>query len=203
MPYYRKARYHNTTEVAIWKIEETETFFCEQTGLVSDKKHEQRRLEHLAGRFLLKHLYPDFPLDQVLISAGGKPYLPGNELFFSISHSFPYIAVAIDQHYETGIDIQIMQQKIVRLQHKFLSEREQQICANDLGRLTLAWAAKEAKFKQYGRGAVDFIQHMPINSMEIEGEDAQLTMTFAKEAQMPTVTLGGGLEKDFAWAVTS
>jgi len=201
MPVYKKWE-QNGVRVAIWKIEEPEVFFREHTGLLSDKKSEVRRLEHLAGRFLLKHVQPDFPLEQIETSALGKPFLPGNPRHFSISHSFPYIGVAIDAEKETGIDVQVLQEKIVKLQYKFLSETEQGFCGNRPDRITLAWAAKEAAFKRYGLGAVDFIRHMPIRDMVVSGQDARMTMEFLREEPGRHIHLSGGIEPEFAWSVT-
>jgi phosphopantetheinyl transferase len=202
MPIYKEWQQGDHARGAIWKIEEPEDFFSNQTGLQSDKKSELRRLEHLGGRFLLMQVAPGLDLNNIVISHLGKPFLPGKELHFSISHSFPFIGVAIDEQKEIGIDVQTLQEKILRLQHKFLSQEEQMICDNRTDKITLAWAAKEAAFKRYGLGAVDFIKHMPIREMLIEENSAALTMEFMKEDHMTTVNLFGGIEQDFAWSVT-
>jgi phosphopantetheinyl transferase len=202
MPIYKEWQQGKHARGAIWKIEEPEDFFSNQTGLQSDKKSELRRLEHLAGRFLLTRVAPGFDLNKIEISHLGKPFLPGKEVHFSISHSFPFIGVAIDEQKEIGIDVQTLQEKILRLQHKFLSQEEQMICDNRTDKITLAWAAKEAAFKRYGLGAVDFIKHMPIREMLIGEDGATLTMEFMKEDHMTTIKLLGGIEQDFAWSVT-
>jgi 4'-phosphopantetheinyl transferase len=202
MPVYKKWQHPNNTHIVIWKIEESEDFFMEQTGLQSEKKSDIRRLEHLAGRFLLQHTLPGFPLRDIAISPLGKPYLPGHPLFFSISHSYPFAAVAINTTREVGIDIQTLQQKILRVQHKFLSATEQAFCENNPEKITLAWSAKEAVFKKYGLGSVDFIRHMPITGMQIQNREAELTMEFSRELPAETMHLYGSLEDDFAWSVT-
>jgi phosphopantetheinyl transferase len=188
--------------ILIWKIGEPEAFFQEHTGLESDKKSEVRRLEHLAGRFLLQQAVPGLALTRIEISHLGKPFLPGNELHFSISHSFPFIGVAVDDNKEIGIDVQTLEDKILRLQHKFLSAEEQVLCEQQKEKITLAWAAKEAAFKRYGLGAVDFIKHMPIREMQIDNREATLKMEFTREQPAITLDLCGGIEPDFAWSVT-
>lgn len=189
--------------VAIWKIEEPEDFFIDHTKMTSDKKNGMRRLEHLAGRFLLQHAEPSIALDKIELSHLGKPFLPGNELFFSVSHSFPYIGVAIDHKKDIGIDVQVFQDKILRLQHKFLSAEEQAICDNTREKITLAWTAKEAAFKRYGLGAVDFIRHMPIREMVVEPHYAKINMEFCREHPSIMLPLHGNVEADFAWSVTT
>ena len=202
MPLYKQWQNSETASAAIWKIEEPESFFVAQTGLSSDKKFETRRLEHLTGRFLLQYLLPSFPLNSIKISPLGKPFLEGENLFFSISHSFPFVGVVVDSQKQTGIDVQTLQPKILKLQHKFLSPAEQVFCDNNPELITLAWAAKEAAFKKYGLGAVDFIKHMPITQMDILDRNAELTMQFSREIPSTKIYLQGGLEADFAWSVT-
>ncbi len=202
MPLYKEWQHKSGAHGAIWKIDESEDFFNAHTGLQSDKKTEIRRLEHLAGRFLLTQLVPEFDLSAIQLSHLGKPFITGEALHFSISHSFPFIGVAVDYKKEIGIDVQTLQEKIQRLQYKFLSPEEQQLCDNDTGKITLAWAAKEAAFKRYGLGAVDFIRHMPIREMHVEDNKAALRMEFLREQKPLPIDLSGGIEPGFAWSVT-
>ena len=188
--------------VFIWKIGEPESFFTEHIGLQSDKKSELRRLEHLASRFLLQQAIPGLALEQIMVSHLGKPYLPDNKPYFSISHSFPFVGVAVDEQKEIGIDVQTLEEKIHRLQHKFLSAEEQALCGQQTEKITLAWAAKEAAFKRYGLGAVDFIRHMPIREMQVADREATLKIEFTREQPAITLDLCGGIEADFAWSVT-
>jgi len=199
MPLFKQWQ-DNKTTISIWKIEEEEDFFLKNAGLKSDKKFLHRRLEHLASRYVLLQFLPDLSLDQIVISDSGKPHAPGHPAYFSISHSFPYAAVAISHDQETGIDIQVYQEKILRLQHKFLSEQEQSLFENDPKKITLAWTAKEATFKWYALGGVDFIRHMPISDLKLKGSHAHLRMQFSKEHHHHDLTLKGGMEDDFAWA---
>lgn len=160
-----------TATVATWKVEEDEAFFMEKTGLQATMKSERRRIEYLAGRFLLQHLQPGFPVSEIGKDEHEKPRLPGNRYFFSISHSWPYIAVVIDTATDAGIDIQTWHPKIIDIKHKFLAPREQDLFAHDLKLLTLAWSAKEAAYKWNGRRAVDFIEHLPVEQYDVKGDD--------------------------------
>src|ERR1035437_1747349 len=106
MPLYKEWNVGDDGVAAIWKIEEPESFFKERTGLESGIKNEKRRIEYLAGRFLLKHLEEEFPLHTIQKDEHDKPRIDNNHFFFSISHSWPYIAVVVDPLSEAGIDIQ-------------------------------------------------------------------------------------------------
>ena len=155
----------------------------EQTGIISTIKNDKRRIEHLAGRFLLKHLQDDFPLHDIAPDEHEKPRLPDNEWFFSISHSFPYIAVIIDPVLEAGIDIQTPHPRIENIKHKFLSEEEQDMLKQDARLLTLAWCAKEAAYKWNGRRAVEFIEELPIAFFQ-DNENLMIYSKLKKRPQM-------------------
>src|ERR1700749_152451 len=98
MPLYREWSISHHALAAIWKIDEPESFFTERTGIIKDIKNEKRRMEHHAGRFLLKHLKEDFPLLNIVPDVEDKPRIDNNEYYFSISHSWPYVAAVIDSH---------------------------------------------------------------------------------------------------------
>ncbi len=181
MPLLHKWNINNLGRAAIWKVEEPEAFFAEQTGITSDIRNEKRRIEHLAGRFLLKHLQDDFPLHDIAPDEHEKPRLPDNEWFFSISHSFPYIAAVIDPVCEAGIDIQTPNKKIELIKHKFLSEEEQDMLQHKPALFTLAWCAKEATYKWNGRRAVEFIEELPIAYVQSE----ESLMIYSKLRKMP------------------
>jgi phosphopantetheinyl transferase len=188
---------HNDTHIAIWKITESEDFFSQALGFGSEQKHPKRRLEHLSGRFLLQLLVPGFPFERISIHPLGKPMLEDNSIWFSISHSFPYAAAIVSTQKSVGIDIQVYQEKILRLQSKFLSNAEQEITTEDMHRITLAWCAKEALFKYYGLGAVDFKADMPITSMDLHSEDKfRIRMSLQKTRE--ECILNGQLHPEFA-----
>ena len=163
MPLYKEWKIEDHGLAAIWKVEEPESFFIEHTGMIADMKLERRRIEHLAGRFLLKHLEADFPLQGITKDEHDKPRLENDAFFFSISHSWPYIAAVVDPYYEAGIDIQTWHARIERIQHKFLSAEEQILFQNDPKLITLAWSAKEAVYKWNGKRGVEFIEDIPID----------------------------------------
>ena len=186
---------------AIWKIEEPESFFTDQTGIVSDIKNEKRRIERQAGRFLLKHLKNDFPLLDIAPDASDKPRIPQNSYFFSISHSFPYIAAVVSPYAEAGIDIQCYHPRILKLQHKYLSEHEQKFTHNDSRLTTLAWCAKEAAYKWQGKRGVEFIDHLPILLWEDEKEKTHIKINLELTNPKWLLDLEGFVNEEFALSI--
>lgn len=194
MPLLKEWTHDTFDKYSIWKIEESEDFFIEKTGIQSQKASERKRIEHLAGRFLLKYLEPQFPLDLIHKDDHDKPRLPNNELNFSISHSFPYVAVALSTKKECGIDIQVWHPRMLSLQKKFLSIEEQDFFANDPKLVTLAWCIKEAAYKWQGMRGVEFIEHMPIHSFDARTNDAEINMILSNQK----IKTSGIISEDFA-----
>jgi len=152
-------------------------------------KHPHKRLQHLAGRYLLRYLFPDFPYDEILIADTRKPYLPGEQYHFSISHCGDYAAAIVSSTHRVGIDIEIPSDKVQRISHKFIHANEDRWLVAIQGQLqsstselqTILWSAKEAIFKWYSLGGVDFKDHIQLcGNMEENKEDLLLPFKFLK-----------------------
>ncbi|HPZ88527.1 MAG TPA: 4'-phosphopantetheinyl transferase superfamily protein [Flavihumibacter sp.] len=157
------------TRLAIWRIEEPESFFLQQVPLKRDVTHPYKRLQHLAGRFLLRELFADFPLAEIEVADTKKPFLPNEKYHFSISHSGNFAAAIVSSESRVGIDIELVTPRIERIAHKFLCAEEKAFLAPwelfDKIRTeltTMIWSSKEAIFKWYGEGQVDFKNHMQL-----------------------------------------
>lgn len=183
---------------AIWKIEEPEHFFTAATGIFPDIKNDKRRIERLAGRFLLKHLKADFPLHAIGADEHDKPRIPENVYFFSISHSYPYVAAVISPYAEAGIDIQCFHPRMLQLQNKFLSKEEQNYTSNDPALITLAWCAKEAAYKWQGKRGVEFIDHLPIVEFHQELEKFHIEIILKLNNPYRQILLNGFVNESFA-----
>lgn len=204
MPLYKEWNPNLHSLAAIWHINEPEDFFSEQIQ-ISGKHilHAKRRIEFLAGRFLLQFLNKDFPLHAILRDEQDKPQLPNQEFHFSISHSFPYVACILSTESSVGIDIQCWHKSILTLQHKFLSPTEQLYCANEPEKITLAWTAKEAAYKYQGRRGVEFIEHLPITDWQEMKDLFNITINLQLSNPIQAITLNSFIFNDFALSVAS
>jgi phosphopantetheinyl transferase len=167
MPIFFQHRISETTRLGIWKIEETEEFFKGNVPQHRDVTHPHKRLQHLAGRFLLQFLFPDFPYQLIQIADTRKPFLAGEQYHFSISHCGDYAAAIVSKQNRVGIDIEIPVEKIVRIRDKFLNVNEKanwmvDVPHPDIQKLTLLWSCKEAVFKWYGDGGVEFSEQIQL-----------------------------------------
>lgn len=176
MPLFYQQNINPTTKLAIWRIEETEVFFSETVPLQKQITHPHKRLQHLAGRFLLPYLFPSFPYEEILIADTRKPFLTNEQFHFSISHCGDYAAVIVSQTNRVGIDIELADKRIEKIATKFLGIHEQQFVQKyaqthpkdlQLLLLTLIWSTKEAVFKWWGKGNVDFSNDIIISPFKL------------------------------------
>jgi phosphopantetheinyl transferase len=193
VPIFFQQQINPKTRLGIWKIEETEDFFLSNVPLQREVTHPHKRLQHLAGRFLLQFLFPGFPYELIRIADTRKPYLPDEEYHFSISHCGDYAAAIVSTDSRVGIDIEIPSPKVSRIAHKFLNDEEISIpiLRNqfrdskpgpfDSELLTLLWSAKECIFKWFGDGQVDFRRHIQLQ--KINPGDETIHCFFTKTNQ--------------------
>ena len=169
---YQKHINHNT-KLAIWHITEEELFFLENKIIVQREIiHPHKRLQHLAGRLLLKELEPNFPLESILLAETRKPFLEDELFHFSISHCSDYAATIISTDERVGVDIEKISIKAEKVKHKFLSEQEQEMMQSlsifNTDYITLAWSIKESIYKWVGDGGLDFIKHICIDNIAVK-----------------------------------
>ena len=174
MPMVYQQNINPYTRLGVWHITESESFFIQQVPVQRNITHPHKRLQHLAGRFLLKELFPNFPYELIRIADTRKPFLENEAYHFSISHCGDYAAVMVSSENRVGVDVEGISSKVGKVKHKFLSVAEQEMLQallqdnhlhHDTKFLTLAWSIKESLFKWYGIGEMDFIEHMHIENI--------------------------------------
>jgi len=176
MPFFYQQNINETTHYAIWRIEEPLSYFEEEMNLMVDIQNEERKIQHLAVRWLLALMMPEIELATIKVAENGKPYIPGAGFHFSLSHCKGFAACAISETKPIGIDIEILHDRITKVAHKFLHEEEKNLVSAlsqdaQLNQLGFYWAAKEAMYKQYEKNGIDFSQHfkIPEGALQKEG----------------------------------
>lgn len=170
MPIFYQQNIDDSTKLGIWKIEEDEDFFLDHVPLQREITHPHKRLQHLAGRFLLKYLFPAFPVKLIKVADTRKPFLEDEAYHFSISHCDDYAAAIVSKKGRVGVDVEIPSFKIDRIKNKFLSEEEFSILNPQFSitQLTLMWCCKEAVFKWWSYGGVDFSEKIRLQPFELQ-----------------------------------
>jgi 4'-phosphopantetheinyl transferase EntD len=196
LPIFYQEDINPHTRLGIWKITEDESFFLQEVPFTEGVNHPFKRLQHLAGRYLLQYLFPDFPYEEILIADTRKPYLPHEQYHFSISHSGSYAAAIVSRQQRAGIDIELYSPKTALVKDKFLSEGEQSLLEHLLTGnhqpaidctllstkhqlFTLLWCAKEAVYKYWGAGGIDFKKHICIQAVSTTAQ--QIDVLFTKQ----------------------
>jgi 4'-phosphopantetheinyl transferase EntD len=181
------------TKLGIWRIDEPESFYIKEVPVKRDVSHPVKRLQHLAGRFLLPYLFPDFPLSEIVIADTKKPFLADELYHFSISHCGGYAAAIVSNNHRVGIDIEMVTPRMFNIVHKFVNEKEKVFLREwdgltqmQLQLTTVLWSAKESLFKWYGLGLVDFKEHMQLSGPPVFRPDEwiELPFVFMKENPM-------------------
>jgi len=70
----------------------------------------------------------------------------------------------------TGIDIELIRDKVLKIQDKFLSDDEIRDAENNVDKLILYWGAKETLFKLYGLKEIVFADHLFIHDFELKNQ---------------------------------
>lgn len=172
------------------------------------KLYPKRQLEYLASRFMLKQRFiinDEWPLVK---NEFGKLYLTNHPIEFSLSHSDRYTGYAFGNH-EVGFDLQVYQNKVLRILQKFLNEAELEILnqiqdsENFLRSATLLWSAKEAIYKSFGKKGLAFKHQILLNCYY---ENKSITISSARLI-LPDKSLKYklfyGLEASFGWAIAT
>ena len=195
MPLFYQHNIDDATKMGVWHIAETESFFLDKVPLpILGITHYHKRLQHLADRYLLQELFPEFPYHLIEIADTKKPFLLNEEYHFSVSHCGDYAAVIINKDQRVGIDIELVTPKIERIKHKFLSgdelignwklEISNTAPIQSANLLTLLWSCKEAVFKWYGYGGVDFKKHIHLIPTNVNLQSGIICCEFLKNEKI-------------------
>lgn len=125
----------------------------------------KRQIETEGSKFLIHKMLNKNV--NILYNQNGKPYLENESSHISISHSHDRLAIIINENEATGIDIELIRDKVKVIKTKFLSDRELIDAGDNVEKLLIYWAAKEALYKIYGEPEVEFIKHLFIQPFEI------------------------------------
>ena len=174
MPIYRNSEINQDCKLGIWflsesleeisELAERTRFDLSESGEI---KNEQKRMQWLAARCLLRSMSDS--ATKISYDELGVPSLDNN-VNVSFSHSHQMISVLLDEKKGVGIDIQHINQKIVRIRKKFCSEKELSLWrGNDmLEALHLIWCAKEAVYKKVNIPGLIFKEEMEMHPFDVD-----------------------------------
>ena len=167
MPFYKKITSPHF-EIALWRIEEDLSFFEAKFDAHPDIKNANQRLQWYATRHLANELLGGEV--SILKDEHGKPFIENSSQQISLSHTMQFAAVMRSEQFNVGVDLEMVNAKVERIAHKFLREDELNAIANEekIEKLILYWSAKEALYKLYGKGEIDFTTQLLIEPFQLQ-----------------------------------
>lgn len=196
MPLLSTSHPFSNASFGLWQITESEAFFRADLPLsdpeeaeLAQHQNSLRRLEWLAGRWLL-HKLSNAPIRLPLAKdAFSKPFFPENQhLSCSLSHSKGKVGALIvrspaphdKQSRAIGCDIQVLTEKMERIAYKFLNANESAFAGSKpaseyLDLLHLFWTAKESLYKAYGLKELDFRKNLLVEEIQWDGQAGEGT----------------------------
>ncbi|WP_294203357.1 4'-phosphopantetheinyl transferase superfamily protein [uncultured Chryseobacterium sp.] len=169
MPLYRDFSDNNAT-ILVWKYDEADELNAdlllepENAEKVKDY-HPKKLLEVLMIRKLLKGLKPN----SKILYREREPYLFPKDAEISITHSFPFAAIAVSRN-KIGIDIEKFNPKILRVIDKFTYEDERGFIPFDheITFYTIIWSVKESMYKIHHSKHWSLKKHYEVRPFELK-----------------------------------
>ena len=143
--------------ILVWEITEKLEELLDLYGNINTINYtsEKRKKEHLISRLMVNKLCEN---GTIIYNEFGAPELD-NGKHLSISHSNELVALIISDT-KSAIDIEKISDKALRIASKFVAEKN--LIKLNKEKATLIWCLKEAIYKWYQKGNVDFIKDIII-----------------------------------------
>lgn len=203
MPLYQDF-YRNDTYCLFWKFLEEDHFEIEE--LANDTKwialknaSKKKQYEYLMVRQLLRKVGIHY---KILYKENGAPYLYPLDWEISISHSFPFVFLAVSKR-KIGVDIEKINAKISRLKYKFLNSNEQQWCFNkedEIQYLTIIWCIKEALYKLHPNKYWSFSKNYEVQDFSLSDTSAILCKVSNQKEEQQYIAQAFKIE-NFWWVI--
>ena len=201
----------NNIEIGLWKIEESVQELTDRLMYIETPegpngirdyvhsyirlKTDKQRKEFLVSRLLLEILkkksenevlkmnpyskmyYNKFGAPQLKLASWGEQEKMF-QMYISISHSKGLVAVLIGDN-KVGLDIEQISDKPLKLSSKFITKNIHENLSKE--KATLIWCAKEAIYKWYQKGEVDFTKDIIIPPFVLK-EKGQIKIQIKKNS---------------------
>ena len=123
------------------------------------------------------------PIDDILKSEYGKPYIKNSNYEISISHTDKALAMILSKGKRVGIDIEKIDNRIGRIAHKFTHPEEEVniLMPNKHLQQLILWCSKESMYKMYEERVLSFKNNIRLLSYKFSLEGANLKAWVKKD----------------------
>lgn len=163
--------------IYVWHITETAaelaSLLSQHKDLVLEGVEENLKLKlwhhtHFLSTRILLFNYAGL-CSPILKNEYGKPC--NTEKQVSITHSNNYSAIIVSDKTHVAIDLERIDERIMRVQHKFVHDNEKFFPeSQSVMYTTLIWSAKETLYKFYSANEVVFKEELLIHPFDFEGK---------------------------------
>ncbi len=175
MPLILEENSHKFVFIGVWHCTESlgeleAEYSLPESDLLEIKNTalHKRKIEKFITRNLSKYLLEKhfskqyYGLERQIT---GKPSFINHDTELSVSHCENYLTVLITNKKKAGIDLQNINEKIQKVAHRIFSDEELIEINKKSDLLARAWSAKEAMFKYYEKGKINFKQHLVLKNI--------------------------------------
>lgn len=147
--------------------------------------NEQKRLEFLAGRALVRKLLAEWnlPYRGLVKDSYGKPFLEGLQIHVSLSHSYPFVAAVLHRQKNVGIDLEQPKDKLLRIGPRILSRTEFEDAGSNVVKHCVYWCAKETLIKIHGKKDLTFARNLLISPFSLAKEGHLIGRILANDTE--------------------
>ena len=133
---------------------------------------EHRRCEALAWRAIVRR---ELGADcRISYDEWGAPVVDSANTHISVSHCDKFVAVIISDH-PCAVDIESLDRNFVRIAERYMSQEESQLCSDERW-CAMVWCAKEALYKLYRKGGIDFLRDIKILSYDTASQSIEASL---------------------------
>jgi 4'-phosphopantetheinyl transferase len=191
MPIVKHTNLNQNTILAIWKISESHAELRELLAhtLVDEGLNKHDNIHWLASRVMLSRIIQSHSIvlqkdefNKPSLKLDGKPYA------VSISHSFGYAAIIISNTHQVAVDLEKIDERVLRVVTKFL-RNDEQFASNNTLLSTIVWSAKETLYKYYSRKEIDFKLNLQIEPFAPTTNLVQVTGHIVKNPYQITLPI--------------
>lgn len=164
---------HSHGLIALWYI--TESVEELHRKLTIDRftpfKTIKRNRHWLSARLALQ-IATNHTKSKIKKSPEGKPFLDDQDGHISMSHSGEMAAAMYNKTQSCGIDLELYDQRIERIVHKFTGKTEEDLFREGFycSSACLLWSAKESVFKYCELHDVNFIEEIQLKEINYENQ---------------------------------
>ncbi len=190
MPLFDQILISENNLVAIWHItENSDALKVQLSHQFSEEEKDQRlgganSLHWLASRCLIQEVFKGSKL-RLEKDANNRPtlWVNGVQWFISITHAAHMAGIYLSKNKHVGIDLELVDTRILRVSQKFLNDAEQNFAGlpNQIPEMTLIWSAKETLYKLYSKKELDFKKHLNIGPFKLDQTEKYFWGAIAKD----------------------